>query len=81
MVNAWMVIALAPTAVALVREALGLCRYALRRVSIERVVATTVLHGSRVVDRDDHGALFELTIECRSPESSAGSDHEREPAG
>lgn len=81
MVNAWMVIALAPTAAALVREVLGLCRYALRRVSIERVVATTVLHGSRVVDHDDNGALFELTIERRSPEPLAGFDHEREPAG
>jgi hypothetical protein len=82
MVNAWMVIAaLAPTAAALVREVLGLCRYALRRISIERVVATTVLPGSRVVDRDDNGALFELAIERRSPELPAGSDHERKPAG
>jgi hypothetical protein len=81
MVNAWMVIALVPTAVALARELLRLCRYALRRASIERVVATTVLHGSRVVDRDDNGALFELTIERRSPEPSAGFDQERELAG
>jgi hypothetical protein len=81
MVNTWMVISLAPTAVALVREVLGLCRYALRRVSIERVAATTVLPGSRVVDRDDNGALFELMIERRSPEPPTGSDHEREPAG
>lgn len=81
MVNAWMVIALAPTAVALARELLRLCRYALRRPSIERVAAMTVLPGSRVVDRDDNGALFELTIKRRSPEPPAGSDHEREPAG
>lgn len=80
-VNAWMVIALAPTAVALVRELIGLCRYVLRRASIERVAATTVLPGSRVVDRDDNGALFELTIERRSSEVPAGSDHERKPAG
>lgn len=81
MVNAWMVIAWVPAAVALAREVLRLCRYALRRASIERVVATTVLRGSRVVDRDDNGALFELTIERRSPELSVGSDQEREPAG
>lgn len=81
MVNAWMVIAWVPTAVALVRELLRLCRYVLRRVSIEGVVAMTVLHGSRVVDRDDNGALFELTIERRLPEPSVGSDQEREPAG
>jgi hypothetical protein len=81
MVNAWMVIALAPPAVALVRELLGLCRYVLRRTSIERVAAMTVLPGSRVVDRDDNGASFELTIERHSPEAPASSDHEREPAG
>jgi hypothetical protein len=63
MVNAWIVIALTPTTVALARELLGLYRYALRRASIERVVAATVLPGSHVVDRDDNGALFELTIE------------------
>jgi hypothetical protein len=80
MVNTWVVIALAPAAVALVRELLGLCRYALRRASIERVAGTIVLPGSHVVDRDDNGALFELTIEDRSPEPPATSDHEREPA-
>jgi hypothetical protein len=81
MVNAWMVIALAPTAVALTRELLELCRYALRRASIERVAATIVLPGSRVVYRDDNGALFELTINRCLPEPPAVSDHEREPAG
>jgi hypothetical protein len=76
-----MVIALAPTAVVLARELLGLCRYALRRASIERVAATTILPGSRVVDRDDNGALFELTIDRCLPEPPAVSDHAREPAG
>lgn len=81
MVNVWMVTAWAPTAIALVRELLRLRRYALRRTSIERVVAMTVLRGSRVVDRDDKGALFELTIERRSFEPSVGSDQEWAPAG
>lgn len=80
MVNAWMVIALATTAVALVRELLGLCRYVLWWASIERVATMTVLLGSRVVERDDNGDLFELKIECRLPEPLTGSDREREPA-
>jgi hypothetical protein len=45
--------------------------------SIDRVVAAIVLPASHVVDREDNGALVELTIDRCLPEQPVASDDER----
>lgn len=62
MTNAWMVAAVAPAAAGLVRELLSVVRHLLRLARIERVATRITQSGSRLVDQDEHGARFELTI-------------------
>lgn len=68
MSNSWMVFALVSTIVALVRELLGSFRYMRRRTSIERIATRIVAPGTHLVDEDEHGARFSLTVERRQPE-------------
>ena len=70
MTNGWMAVATASAAAGLARELLGLVRHLLRRGSIERLAAQVVQPGSSLVDPDEHGARFELTIENQQPQST-----------
>lgn len=71
MSNSWMVFALVSTAAALVRELLGVFRYRRRRTSIERIATRVVVPGTHLVDEDEHGARFSLTVERRPLEPPA----------
>ncbi|OXM59657.1 hypothetical protein CF165_46535 [Amycolatopsis vastitatis] len=46
---------------ALMRQVVALLRYRVRRASIERVISR-VTPGSRILDRDSDGAVFEITV-------------------
>ncbi len=77
MTNAWMVIAIASAAAGLARELLRLVRHVLWRASIERVATQIALPGGRLVEQDEHGARFELTIagqQLRPPRASADTE-------
>ncbi|MFD9891939.1 hypothetical protein ACFWY9_21570 [Amycolatopsis sp. NPDC059027] len=81
MSSTWMVVALTSTAAVVVRELFSLMRYLRRRAGIERIATQIALPGTHLVDEDEQGARFAVTVDhCRSQPPSTAADIEQDKA-
>lgn len=81
MISMWAVVVVASAALACVRTLIALQRSAIRRSSIERIVAR-LAPGSRIVDRDADGAVLDITVGHDPVESMSSASHRQDgPAG